>query len=60
MKKKYMQPAAELVQFEPQGMMALSSIDVKNGSTDITVDGSDAMSGHRGWNSESWSGGDEE
>jgi len=60
MKKKYMQPAAELVLIEPQGMMALSNLEVKNGSTDITVGGSDAMSGHRGWNSESWSGGDEE
>lgn len=60
MKKKYIQPATEIVKTEPQGMMALSNVNVYNGSSTPSVDGGDAMSNHRGWNSESWSDGEEE
>lgn len=60
MKKDYIQPSAEIVSIEPQGMMALSRIDVYNGSGNPSVGGGNAMSGHRGWDSDSWTDGEEE
>lgn len=47
MKKTYIQPIAERVEFAPQGMMALS---VNSTADAPTVDGSDAYS--RGFNFE--------
>lgn len=56
MKKKYVSPSSEVLSFSTEGPMAMS-IPVKG---DTTLDGKEAWSGHRGWNSDDWTGGAEE
>lgn len=47
--KKYIRPEASVIEVRPEGVLALSAIDKP-------ADGSEVLSGRKGWDAADWSG----
>lgn len=54
-KNKYIQPAAEIIDFSPESQLLENSGNPTYVRGDETLGGDQALSGHKGWNSSDWS-----
>jgi len=54
-KHTYIQPAAEIIDFSPENQLLSNSGDPAYVRGDETLDGDQALSGHKGWSSSDWS-----